>query len=487
MRFCALISAVLLLAACGSPADDGIVDVALIGNQEELFDPGLRLSTSAQHIRAATAEGLVSLDRAGGIAPGIAERWIVTDDGASYIFRLRDSAWPDGTPITGENVRNALRSNLRALRGTSLGLDLLKISEVRAMTGRVVEIRLTSPMPDFLHLLAQPELGLRRDGAGVGPMQLEETDGFADLTVLPPEVRGLPRMEDWQEQFRPVRVRALDARSATEAFGRGEVEVVLNGKLATLPYADTGALSRGTVRLVSALGLFGLQVRTSDGFLANAANREALALAVDREVLMEPFNIGGWIRTTRIVAPGLSGDSGLVGERWTDLSIEQRRAVARQRVNAWRQANGGGEVSISISLPEGPGSGRLYRRLSAMYREVGITLRETADGERGDLALKDRTARYAEARWFLNQFHCDLTNELCSPEADRLVAEATRATDPTLYAELIAEAERQLTAENYFIPLGAPIRWSLVRAGIEGFEDNAWAIHPLFSLASNTI
>lgn len=487
MRFFVFLIAALSLAGCGSPSDDGIIDVAFIGETDDLFAEGLRLPTSAQHLRAATSEGLVALDGSGRITPAIAERWIVTDDGASYIFRLRDSNWPDGTPITGENVRQALRNNLRALSGTSLGLDLAKVSEIRAMTGRVVEIRLTSPMPDFLQLLAQPELGLQRDGVGTGPMQLVQTDDIASLEVMSPEARGLPRKEDWQDEFRALRVKAMDARAANQSFSRNEVEVVLNGKLSTLPYADIGALSRGTVRLEAALGLFGLTVQSDAGFLSEAANREALSLAVDREVLMEPFNIGGWTSTTRIVAPDLNGDSGLVGERWSDLSIEQRRAIARQRVNSWLRANNEGEVSLSIALPEGPGSGRLFRRLSAMYREVGIGLTLATGSARADLALKDRTARYGAARWFLNQFHCTLTDGLCSPEADRLVAEAIRATDPTLYTELMAEAERQLTAANFYIPFGAPIRWSLVRAGVDGFNENAWAIHPLFSLASDTI
>ena len=33
----------------------------------------------------------------------------------------------------------------------------------------------------------------------------------------------------------------------------------------------------------------------------------------------------------------------------------------------------------------------------------------------------------------------------------------------------------------------APIRWSLVRAGNDGFSENAWAVHPLFALAQGTM
>ena len=476
-----------ILWGCSSADGDGIVDVAIIGEEDGLFEDGVRLPAGAQHIRAATSEGLVRLDATGQATPAIAERWIVTDDGASYIFRLRDSTWPDGSPISGETVRDALQANIRALRGTSLGLDLAQIAEIRAMTGRVVEIRLTSPMPDFLQLLAQPELGLTHDGAGTGPMTLTRDGAVAQLGAVAPELRGLPRSEDWQDDYRPLRVLGMNARRANEAFARNEVEIVLNGQLATLPLADTGALSRGTVRLEAAIGLFGLQVVDGEGFLADPANREALALAVDRPALLEPFNIGGWTPTTRIVSPDLPGDEGLVGERWTDLSIEQRRALAQQRVNAWQREEGEADLSLAIELPPGPGSDRLFRRLAAMYQEVGIVLRRAGDGEAAQLRLKDRTARYGAARWFLNQFHCELTDGLCAPEADLLVEQALRASDAATRSVLLAEAERQIAEANFFIPFGAPIRWSLVRAGVEGFTENAWAVHPLFPLAGGPI
>ena len=38
-----------------------------------------------------TAQGLVRFDASGQIEPGLAERWIVIDNGMSYIFRLRDA------------------------------------------------------------------------------------------------------------------------------------------------------------------------------------------------------------------------------------------------------------------------------------------------------------------------------------------------------------------------------------------------------------
>ena len=48
---------------------------------------------------------------------------------------------------------------------------------------------------------------------------------------------------------------------------------------------------------------------------------------------------------------------------------------------------------------------------------------------------------------------------------------------------MLAEAEERLSALAGFIPLGAPVRWSLVRSDIDGFAENRWGVHPLLPLA----
>lgn len=478
--------ALLALAGCGA-ADDDLVEVVFIGQPEELVDDGLRLSPAAQHLRAATAEGLVSLDASGNVVPAVAERWIVTGDGLSYIFRLRNSEWPDGTPIEAQEARAELRRTITRLRDTSLGLDLAKIRDVRAMTGRVIEIRLWSPMPDLLQILAQPELGLRRNERGMGPMAATQVDGAWLLQPRPPESRGQPENPEWKQRIRQVHLRALPAEKAIAAFESGGADLVLNGTLVNLPLADIGALARGTVRLDAALGLFGLRVHSRDGLLAQAALREALAMAIDRETLLQPFNIGGWIPTTRIVAPGLPDDIGTIDERWTDLSLEERRGLAAQRVAAWLGEGEDRTARVAIALPSGPGSDLLFTELAEDFAAIGVDLDRVDDPAGADLTLVDRVARYGGARWFLNQFNCSLEKGLCTPEADARVAEAVDALDPMARAALYAEAEAELAASNVYIPIGAPIRWSLVRGGIEGFQENRWNVHPLLPLALRPI
>ncbi len=483
-RISAILAGFLGLSACGPGADSGPIDVAIIGEPQTLYQQGVRLSPAAQHLRAASYEGLVALDPSGQIIPAIAERWIVTDDGLSYIFRLRSSNWPDGEAITANDVRALLRDTIARLDGTSLGLDLAKVTDVRAMTGRVVEVRLSSQMPDFLRLLAQPELGFVKDGSGAGPMVFsrDEDTGVARLSSLPPEARGFPAREDWEAFTRGLTVRALPAEQAVSAFADGEVDLLLNGRLSSFPLAELGPLSRGAIQVDPALGLFGLVIRGDSGPLSDPLGREALSMALDRSALIEPFGLGGWQPTTWIVPPAFFSSPPFPDARWDQLSLDERRAMARSRIAGWSSANGEQAV-VRIGLPAGPGSDLLFGELADQWATIGLRLVRVAPGEGADLELRDRLARYSSPRWFLNQFNCELEIGLCSPEADRLVKESLIQRDPTEKERLLSEAHAALIADEVFIPLGAPVRWSLVRGAIDSYQANPWGLHPLFPLS----
>lgn len=460
--------------------------MAIIGAPDSLNQQGVRLGLPAQHIRGATVEGLVMLDQSGQVVPAIAERWIVTDDGLSYIFRLRDSEWPGGDEITAADVRQRLQQSITRLRGTSLGLDLARVRDIRAMTGRVIEVRLTAPVPDFLRLLAQPELGLARNGSGAGPMaiSLMESDKGARLSALPPEARSLPAREDWEDVARPIAVRALSAEKAVAAFSRGDVDLVLGGTIVNFPQAEAGPLSRGTIQVDPAIGLLGLVVRRETGLLADPARREALSMAIDRAALIQSFGLSGWRESSWIVPPDAFTVPPYGADRWNGAAIADRRRLAASRIAAW--SGPGREAVVTIALPPGPGSDLLFQRLAEVWAEIGVTTRRAAAGAPADLELRDTVARYASAQWYLNQFQCSLGAGLCAPGADALLRETLSERDPARREQLLVEAHAALIEREVYIPLGAPVRWSLVRASIRGYLPNSWGFHPLFPLSQPT-
>jgi len=471
-----LLPVLAALAACGGDADRP-VEVAAIGDPASPFATGARLPVAAQLIRSATAEGLVAFDAQGRVIPALADRWIVTDDGLSYIFRLRDGRWADGSAITGESARAALLEAIGAVRGTALGLDLAPIDEVRTMAGRVVEIRLKQQAPDFLQLLAQPELGLLRRGRGGGPMKLTREKRSALLRPIAPEDRGLPQQADWERRTGRLRLTALPAPRAIELFNAGETDVVLGGRFEDFPRLDAARVSRGAIRLDPVAGLFGLAVVDPQGFLAAPENREALAMAIDREALANALGVGGWTATARLVNPGLAGDNGTVGERWPGRSIDERQAMAGARIGRWN-----GSARLRVALPAGPGADLLFARLEADWAVIGVKALRVGEAADADLRLIDAVARYPRAEWFLNQLSCVAARGVCDSLADRLAGQARDEPDPARRAELYAEAEARLTIANGYIPLGVPIRWSLVSGSAVGFAPNAWSVHPLMPM-----
>ncbi len=485
-RLLCLVALCTGLAACGS-SDEGALGVALIGNEDTVLTNGLRLSGPAQTVRAATQSGLVTLDIQGETVPALAERWIVTEDGLSFIFRLREGTWPNGSELTAATARDALVQAIDGLQGTSLGQDLAPIEEVRAMAGRVIELRLSTPEPYLLQLLAQPELALRQPGGETGPMVLEREDDGIFLRFKPPLERGLPDDEEWQEGVREIQLHIAPAAESIAMFDDGVAEVVIGGTLGSFPLVETGPLSSGTLRLDTTFGLFGLQVRSEEGLLSNSGVREGVAMAIDRGALMERYNISGWVPTTRPVSPGLPGDPGLLRERWQDDPIEDLRAEARARITAWREQFDEGDLTqpavVAIALPEAPGWNLFYRDLSEQLATIGLQLDRAEDARTADLVLVDRVARYPSPRWFLNQFHCALERGLCAEDVDALVQQALGETNPALRARMMAQAEAQLTLANVYIPIGAPLRWSLVRGSVDAFVANPYAFHPLPEMA----
>jgi len=114
-----LAAALTLFLACTTacqPSEQGKTKVTVIGSDvPKVVDPSEGPLTAPQAVLLGNvAQGLVRFDASGQIVPGLAERWNVTDDGLSYIFRLEAGEWPDGRKITAQQVARLLRRQLAA-------------------------------------------------------------------------------------------------------------------------------------------------------------------------------------------------------------------------------------------------------------------------------------------------------------------------------------------------------------------------------------
>src|SRR3954470_19774579 len=228
-----LIPALALGPVACRPQAEGAIRAVVIGGEPSVRDPALGpLPAEDAVLLQNVAQGLVRFDGSGNIVGGLAERWNVSDDGLSYIFRLASMSWPDGKKITAPQIAKLLKRQLAARSRNPIKDSLGAVQDVVAMTDRVIEIQLVAPRPNLLSLLAQPELAVLRDRFGTGP-----------FTVAPSNVAGrelrLTRqiLASDDEEATPREEVLIAGASATEAvrtFADDKVDLVLGGTFADL-------------------------------------------------------------------------------------------------------------------------------------------------------------------------------------------------------------------------------------------------------------
>src|SRR6476619_5001778 len=108
-----LIPGLALAPVACRPQPEGTVKVVVIGGGPKLRDPAQGvLSAPDAVLLENVAQGLVRFDAGGNIVAGLAERWNVSDDGLSYIFRIAASQWPDGRKITAQQIARLLKRQI---------------------------------------------------------------------------------------------------------------------------------------------------------------------------------------------------------------------------------------------------------------------------------------------------------------------------------------------------------------------------------------
>jgi oligopeptide transport system substrate-binding protein len=463
------------VAGCGGSADEA-VDVAVIGEEPPaLADPSAGpVSAPDALLLSSVAQGLVRFDARGQIEPGLAERWNVSNDGLSYIFRLTTGEWPDGRKIMARDVSRLLSRQLRSASRNELKDALGAIEEVVPMTERVIEIRLRAPRPNLLQLLAQPELAIVRERQGSGPFQPEAKSGVPGAIALTHRVR----IVDAPDRIENVWLRTAPASRAIADFRAGKADLVLGGTFVDLPLARRVRLGRRELRFDPVAGLFGLTPGRESGPLEDADVRGLLSRAIDRDALIAALDVPGLVPRVTLLQAGLEGIRPPSPPQWASVPVDERRSALIAQA---RRLLGGEETELTIALPVGPGATILFNRLAADWAPLGIQLRRVAEGQPADLKLVDSVAPSTSPAWFVRAFRCDATS-LCSEDADELMGSAREAPVAAQRAAMLAEAARLIDQDTLFIPLAAPIRWSLVAADVDGFAENIFARHPLTGL-----
>lgn len=250
--------------------------------------------------------GLVELDYRLQPQPDLAESWETSADGDMITFTLRsDVQWHDGEPLTADDVEWTLNA-LRTITPTnSLLFDLRDmIEQVRVPDDRTVALSLTQPYSPLLAELAVPilprhrledrtpeqlgELNFWDEPVGSGPFKLDRREAGQSIAFTRNEAyfRGAPNLDQI------ALIVAPDADVAANAILDDQLQLAEFPGV-TQPFSNTQSLPDVQQESYPENGWYGVVFNMREGRLfADRRVREALALAVDVEALVEDVTDG---------------------------------------------------------------------------------------------------------------------------------------------------------------------------------------------------
>lgn len=475
-------SASVALSGCDLFGERGPVKIAAIGALTPAATPlSGELSGANAALFDATSQGLVSYDGEGQIDTGLADRWTLTTDGRSYIFRLREAKWTNGRKVTAEEVAAILRSYLAPASRHVLKSDFPEVETIKAMTDTVIEIRLAVPQPAILELLAQPSMAIINRGMGWGPMRARKIGRAVLLSPVPDPLAEDPEAAEAaaNDPAASIELVGTSPEGALARFKNGYADGVLGGRFSTLPYFVASNIGRSRLVVDPVPGLFGLSFVRAEGFLATDTNRDALVRAIRRERLVEAFGLTEWQPQVSLRPALYARDGGPAPliPTWADFDEASRVAQAKRAVDSWRGA--GREIEpLRIAVPDSPGGRILFAYVSADFAVIGVPSRRVNMASTADLRLIDEVAPNDDPLWALRRLSCR-RDTLCNREAQGLIDQATNNIDAGQRRIQVSEAERVLMRYAPFIPLATPLRWSVASQRLTGLRANGRAQHPL--------
>ena len=475
-------TAALALTNCGLFGARGPVRVAAIGPITSAAAPlSGELSAGNAALLDLSAQGLVSFDGEGQIDTGLAERWTVTADGRSYVFRIREAKWTNGRKVMAEDVAATLRSYIAPASRHLLKSNFPEIETIKAMTDSVIEIRLSVPQPNILELLAQPSMAIVYKGMGWGPMRAKRTGRTVLLSPVPDPLAEDPAAAEAaaNDPAASIELVGTTPQGALARFKNGYADGVIGGRFSTLPYFVASNIGRSRLVVDPAPGLFGLAFTRTDGFLGIDANRDALSRAIRRQRLVDAFGLAEWQPQTTLRPAAFRRDGGPepLAPAWADYDDNSRLVQAKRVVDAWRA--GGRDIDpLRIAVPATPGGRILFAYIAADFARLGIESRRVNMASAADLRLIVEVAPNDDALWALRRLSCQ-PGTLCNRDAQEMIEATTANIDAGQRAQQVGEIEAILARYTPFIPLASPLRWSVASQRLTGLRPNVRAIHPL--------
>lgn len=464
---------------------------------------------SAVNLLREVREGLTTFDARGELAPGVAESWEVLDGGLRYRFVLREQArWSNGDPVTAEDFVRAWRravtpataARTAALLGAIVnaqdilaGLRGPQELGVEALSPQLLEVRLQRPAAWFTEILAHPvSYPLHPDSAEEpraapvnGPFRLAAITPHALVRLEPnPGFHAADEVALTAVEYYPIE----DPASELARFRAGELHIT-----ETLPPGRFEWLRENLGKELQVhpyLGSFWLGLNLKRPPLGgNPALREALSLAIDREVLTEKVLGAGELPAWGVVPPGLADYTPQLAAG-AALDRASREARARARLHESGAAEGG-PLRLQLRFNSSSQHRRMAVAVAAMWKQV-LGVHTELINEEWKVFVNNRRqgvltqvfrggwiADYADPASFLDLFRSD--NELNTTfYANEAFDGIMQRADSLVGGERMSalqDAEALLMRDIPVIPLYYYVSRHLVSSEVRGYHPNVRDIH----------
>ena len=487
---------------------DRIVDIGNAGEPGTL-DPHLYFTNLEEHILKDLFMGLTTMDPHGTIIPGCAEKWYVSNDQLTWTFQLRkDLTWSDGEPLTASDFVFGFQrllnpetaaplsfflyslKNAKEVNAGTLSVDQLGVAAIDSHT---LVLELTQPFPflpeRLLYPIAYPvprhsiEI---HEKDWIKPQNWVSNGAFVLNEWRPHEYVELARNRQFfdAKNVRVETVRYYPIVESVTGYNRylaDELDVISNypsGVHKSL-LTDRGDEVRNSPLQSIMYLVFNTQVKPFD----DVRVRKALALAIDRELIVERILGLGEIASRTLSPP--------VVEHHIPVAYDHERNLdaARQLLEDAGMADTALNVELRhISDDE---TKDVYVAISSMWREIGVdtSLHHSTLADHFS-NLSQGNFEVAQAGWFGEnnpEHYIELLwskigaanyGKYKSSDFDKLLEAAKQQGDIQTRVKILNQAEAIALGEYPVIPLYVVITRNLVNPALQGWFRNGRNLHP---------
>ncbi len=504
-----LLAAALTLAGCGGgggseekqqgvPGTGGMAAEQVLtynnGTEPETLDPAKMTGIPEGTVAYALFDGLTRMT-AKGLEPAIAKSWDVSEDGLTYTFHLRDAKWSNGDPVTAHDFEFAWKRALDPDTLSEYAYQLYYIKNgqafnegkitdpnqvgVKALDEKTLEVTLEAPAPYFLSLTSFYTLF---------PLHRATVEAHPDDWANSPETlvcNGPFVLDKWEHQ---AKIELVKNKNYWDADSVKLDKVVLtmveeestyltmweNGELDSIeqpPINDIPRLKQeGKLQIKPYLGVYYYIFNTKKEPFDDVRVRKALALAIDRQAIVEKITKRGEKPALAYVPYGIpdaepgSDFREIGGDYFKDNDIE----TAKQLLADAGYPGGKGLPPITILYNTREDHKIIAEAVQEMWKKnLGIE-NVTLTNQEWQVYLDSRDEgnfHVARAGWigdyfdpmtFLDMYvSTNLQNDgkWSNAEYDQLIAAAKSTGDQKARMEAMHKAEKILMDEMAIMPI----------------------------------